>query len=69
MAGGSARGLGVAPAGPRVPDEAFADEERDESPLAEGPPGHDVDGAERWLPPDAYSAAVWEADCVAEAVS
>ena len=39
--------------------------EPDEPPLAGGPLGHDVDPAERWLPPDAYSAAVWETPCEA----
>ncbi len=43
--------------------------EVDEPPLAGGPLGHDVDAAGRWLPPVAYSAAVWEDLFAAEAAS
>ncbi len=43
--------------------------ELEEPPLVRGPLGHDVGAvAGRWLPPVAYSSAVWEAPC-REAVS
>ena len=51
------------------PPEPPAASEPDESPLARGPLGHDLDGDDLWLPPDAYSAAVWESPCAAEAVA
>ena len=52
------------------PPEHPAASEPDESPLSGGPSGHDLGGADLWLPPDAYSAAVWETACAAaEAVS
>ncbi len=48
--------------------EPVADRELDESPLAGGPLGHDVCPAGRWLPPIAYSSALWKGLC-AEAAS
>lgn len=52
------------------PPEPPAASGPDETPLAGGPLGHDLGGADLWLPPDAYSAAVWETACAAaEAVS
>jgi hypothetical protein len=51
------------------PPEPQALRELDEPPLAGGPLGHDVDAAGRWLPPVAYSAAVWEDLFAAETAS
>jgi hypothetical protein len=60
-----------APAGlrrvPKYPTKPSVADEPEELPLAGGLLGHDLDGAGLRLPPDAYSAAVWETPC--EAVS
>ncbi len=50
---------GLCPAHEDAP-EPCAPAELDEPPLVGGPLGHDVCSAGRWLPPVAYSSAVWE---------
>ncbi len=59
---------GICPV-PETTPKPQALRELDESPLAGGPLGHDVDAAGRWLPPVAYSSAVWEDLFAAEAAS
>ncbi|MDP9478288.1 MAG: hypothetical protein M3R38_21850 [Actinomycetota bacterium] len=48
---------------PEDTPEISAVAELDESPPVGGPLGHDAYPAGRWLPPVAYSSAVWEALC------